>query len=42
MQMRTADDNRFDKIEFDLAVVKWMVGFNLTATMTILLLLARQ
>jgi hypothetical protein len=42
MKMRTADDNRFDKIEFDLVVVKWMVGFNLMATMTVLLLLARH
>jgi hypothetical protein len=41
MKMRGACENRFGKIEFDLAVVKWMVGINLAATMAVLLLIVR-
>lgn len=29
-------EGRFNKIETDLAVLKWMIGFNLAATVAIL------
>ena len=29
-------DNRFARIEGDLAVVKWMIGFNLAMTVAVL------
>ena len=29
-------ENRWDKIESDLAVIKWMLGFNLATTTAIL------
>jgi hypothetical protein len=28
-------ENRFAKIETDLAILKWMVGFNLAATIAL-------
>jgi hypothetical protein len=33
-----ADENRFAKIDADLNLVKWMVGFNLAVTSTLLAL----
>ena len=36
-----AYENRFSRIETDLTVLKWMVGFNLAATMGILMMLLR-
>jgi hypothetical protein len=35
-------ENRFARIETDLTVLKWMVGFNLAATVGILMLLLRH
>jgi hypothetical protein len=32
----TAYENRFAKIETDLGILKWMVGFNLAATVALL------
>jgi hypothetical protein len=37
-----AYENRFSRLETDLTVLKWMVGFNLAATLGILMLLLRQ
>ena len=37
-----AYENRFSKIEIDLAVLKWMVGFNVAATMATLFLVVRH
>ena len=37
-----AYENRFSKIEIDLAVLKWMVGFNVAATMATLFLAVRH
>jgi hypothetical protein len=34
-------ENSFSRIETDITVLKWMVGFNLAATLGILLLLLR-
>ena len=36
-----AYENRFSRIETDLTVLKWMVGFNLAATLGILMMLFR-
>ena len=36
-----AYENRFSRIETDLTVLKWMVGFNLAATLGTLMLLLR-
>ncbi len=38
----SAHEGRFAKIEGELLVVKWMVGFNLAATMGILFLLLKH
>jgi hypothetical protein len=35
-------ENRFSRIEADLTVLKWMGGFNLAATVGIIMLLIRQ
>ena len=35
-QSLTRDQNRFARIEGDLAVVKWMIGFNLAITIAVL------
>jgi hypothetical protein len=37
-----AHDSRFVKIEGELALLKWMVGFNLAATVGVLFLLVRH
>lgn len=37
-----AYDNKFAKIEIDLAVLKWMAGFNVAMTLAILFLLIRH
>ncbi|MEI7610307.1 MAG: hypothetical protein WCJ64_23255 [Rhodospirillaceae bacterium] len=37
-----AHESRFSKLESELAVVKWMVGFNLAATIAILMLLLKH
>jgi hypothetical protein len=37
-----AIDHRFTKIEGDLNLLKWMVGFDLAATVGIILLLLRH
>ena len=42
MAVVAAYDNRFSKVESDLIVLKWMVGFNLAATLGIVMLLLRQ
>ena len=36
-----AYENRFSRIETDLTVLKWMAGFNLAATLGILMMLLR-
>ena len=36
-----ANENRFSRIGTDLTVLKWMVGFNLAATLGILMMLLR-
>ena len=33
---QVAAENRFARIESDLAVVKWMIGFNLAMTVAVL------
>jgi len=33
----SAYDNRFNKIDIDLNLVKWMIGFNLALTVSMLL-----
>jgi hypothetical protein len=33
-----AYENRFTKIETDLAILKWMVGFNLAGTVALVLM----
>jgi len=38
----SAHEGRLTKIEGELLVLKWMVGFNLAATMSILFLLLRH
>jgi len=35
-------ENRFSRIEIDLTALKWMVGFNLAATIGIIMILLRQ
>ncbi len=35
-------ESRFAKIETELAVMKWMIGFNLAASVAILMLLLRH
>jgi hypothetical protein len=35
-------ENRFAKVDTDLTLLKWMVGFNLAATMGIIMLLLRH
>ena len=35
-------ENRFARIETDLTLLKWMIGFNLAATIGIIMLLLRQ
>jgi hypothetical protein len=35
-------DNRFSRIEGDLTLLKWMVGFNLAVSVGIIMLLLRQ
>ncbi len=37
-----AYESRFAKVDIDLALLKWMVGFNLAATMAILLMMVRH
>jgi len=37
-----AFENKFAKVDLELAVVKWMVGFNLAATMAVLYLAIRH
>lgn len=37
-----AYENRFSRIETDLTVLKWMVGFNLAATLGVLTMLLRS
>ncbi len=37
-----AQESRFAKIETELAVIKWMVGFSLAGVVGILLLLIRH
>jgi hypothetical protein len=37
-----AYENRFSRLETDLTVLKWMMGFNLAAALGILMLLLRQ
>ena len=34
--------NRFGKIETDLGIVKWMVGFNLAATVALIFMQLRH
>jgi len=33
--VRLAGENRLDKVEADLTLLKWMVGFNLAMTVAI-------
>ena len=35
-------ENRFNRIEGDLSLVKWMIGFNLAATVSVVMLLLRH
>jgi hypothetical protein len=35
-------ENRFAKIETDLAILKWMVGFNLAATIALVFMQLRH
>ena len=35
-------DNHFARLEGDFVLVKWMLGFNLAATLGIVMLLSRQ
>jgi hypothetical protein len=35
-------DQRFAKIEGDLSLVKWMLGFNLAATISVIFMLLRH
>jgi hypothetical protein len=37
-----AYESRFSRIESDLAIVKWMIGFNLAATLGVIMLLLRH
>jgi hypothetical protein len=37
-----AYENRFAKIETDLAIVKWMIGFNLAGTIALVLMQLRH
>lgn len=37
-----AHENRFAKIESDLLLLKWMVGFDIAATVGIIMLLLRH
>jgi len=37
-----AHESRFARVDAELAVIKWMVGFNLAATLGILMLLLRH
>jgi hypothetical protein len=37
-----AYENRFAKIETDLAILKWMVGFNLAGTVALVLMQLRH
>jgi len=37
-----AMDQRFTKIEGDLSLVKWMLGFNLAATISVIFMLLRH
>jgi hypothetical protein len=37
-----AYENRFAKIETDLAILKWMVGFNLAGTVALILMHIRH
>ena len=38
----TAYENRFAKIDTDLAIVKWVIGFNLAATVGLIFLQLRH
>lgn len=35
-------ENRFAKVEADLSLLKWMIGFNLAATTGVVMLLLRH
>lgn len=37
-----AHESRFARIDAELAVIKWMIGFNLAATIGILMILLRH
>jgi hypothetical protein len=37
-----ADESRFSRIEADLTLLKWMIGFNLAATLGVVMLLLRK
>jgi hypothetical protein len=37
-----AYENRFAKIETDLAILKWMIGFNLAGTVALVLMQLRH
>ena len=37
-----AYESRFAKIDIELSVIKWMVGFNLAATIAVLMILLRH
>ena len=37
-----AYENKFAKVDVDLAVLKWMVGFNLATTVAVLFLMVRH
>jgi hypothetical protein len=37
-----AHESRFGRIDMELAVIKWMLGFNLAATVAVLMLLLRH
>lgn len=37
-----AYESRFSRIEADLTLLKWMIGFNLAATLGVIMLLLRK